>query len=194
MITHRSFTGLLMLVLYTTNSDGLMLESTCTTIKDQLWRVDLTISSAAEQFYTGPFYKSYAVDNRLRFLLNNYTATISEYNQHLAQITTFVKRKLKQFSIATHGLEENTTLLDKIFQHVEERNAFHRLQLKEQQEVNRILSEETEELRKTFTNMEQQKLQLEQRVANGTEMLASMVTETRKLQAKINDNPVHVQS
>ncbi|XP_050072889.1 uncharacterized protein LOC126560983 [Anopheles maculipalpis] len=187
----RVFSVLLLLIPLTSGA-GLMKYSTCATIQYQLSLIGDSIRHEARNFQSAPFYAGETVDVRLRLLLDAYHNRIAQYQQYGNQMSTFVQGKLKQFNLPVDGLENNISLIEKIFSTVEDRNAFQRLQVTEQKQSNQNVTAEIAENQKLLETLKLQSQQLQLQLAGLNETLALVETENKKLQATINDNAPHV--
>uniref|UniRef100_A0A4Y0BDU3 Secreted protein n=1 Tax=Anopheles funestus TaxID=62324 RepID=A0A4Y0BDU3_ANOFN len=191
MIVKCVFSVLLLLIPRT--ESGLMRDSTCETIKNQLYLIDYTINDAFRTIASTSPYTWYTVDKRLERLFSSYRNYLVSNQWYENQVSTFVEEKLKQFNIPVNGLEENISLLEKIFSMVDDRNSFQQSQVNEQIQMNQTLTTEllNNQLQLKALEEKQQQLQLELVEFNNT--LIAEEKKNKMLQAKINGNPATVQ-
>lgn len=182
----------LLLLIPLTAGGGLMKDATCDTITKQLSLISGTVRNTASNLHLPPFYTDDTVNVRLKLLLDSYHNKIAQYQHRTNQMSTFVQGKLQQFNIPVDGLENNTSLLEKVFSAVEDRNAFRRLQVVEQKQANQNVTAVIAEHQHELEALELRSQQLQLQLAELNQTLAEVETENRKLQAKINDNPSNV--
>lgn len=193
MFPSRTFPVLVLLILLSAGSHGLMKQSTCDAIKEQLRLIDGSITDAAYTLQSQPFYTHRNTDDRLQLLLDRFDTIHNGNSRYVDKMATFVRGKLNQFGIIPNGLLDDTAKLEKVFRHVEERNTFQRRQLSVLEEMNQNVNTEIDAYKSQLRKLEQRKQELQSQQQEIASSVAIAEKDILKLQAKINDNPLTVQ-